>query len=312
MEGLRRFRYYFMDLPLWACGDRSEALRRRLYRNFEPDEPFIKKGYETLAGYIGRQTTEAEISDVIDKSFWVKVVREADTYASLRMSGKRLHKYFHLEGIDHLRSVINEDRPVIILTGHIGSFFIPPIAFHHLGLKVYPVARTVDRSPATPYLTQIYLALNYKLPERRFSAKYILSDFSGKIDRSIVSVSREKGIFWVAIDFPWHLYKRKHLPVKLFGQPATLPTGIIRWGIRKKAVFLTGWNSVERNREDFYRLLTVDPPIENETDVQSVLQTYADRLSEFVIRKPWQWMPLPVIDQYGEGIGDCPYLRTKS
>jgi len=47
-------------------------------------------------------------------------------------------------------------------------------------------------------------------------------------------------------------------------------------------------------------LLSLDSPIAATTDAQSVLQTYADRLSEYVMKKPWQWMALPVIQQYGE------------
>jgi len=305
MIALQRLQYYFIDLPLWACGWRSSAMERRLYKNFGPEIPSIRNGYETLAGYMNKPVTEAEIDDMIQKTFRVKIVRESDTYASLCMSGKRLRSYFKFDGIDHLQSARNENRPIIILTGHIGSFFIPSIAFHHLGFEVYPVARSVDRSPATPRLARLYLTLNYRLPEMRFSAKYILTDFSGKIDRTIVRVSKNKGIFWVAIDFPWRVYQHRHLPVRLFGQPATLPSGIIRWGIRNNAIFLTGWNSVEADSDGFYRFLSIDSPIE-EADTQAVLQAYADRLSEYVIRKPWQWMALPVIQQYMEGSSKVP------
>lgn len=290
-----------MDLPLWSCGYRSRGLERRLYKNFEPEIPSIRNGYETLAGYMNRPASEPELDNIIRKAFMVKIVRESDAYTCLRMSRKHLHKYFRFEGIDRLQSLREENRPLIILTGHIGSFFIPSIAFHHLGYEVYPIARSVDTSPATPRLTRLYLALNYRLPETRFSAKYILTDFAGKIDRTIVSVSKNKGMFWVAIDFPWRVYQHKHLPVRLFGQPATLPSGIVRWGIKKNAIFLTGWNSVEEDSEGFYRLLSIDAPIEQGSDAQGILQVYADRLSACVIKNPWQWMPLPAIRQYGEG-----------
>lgn len=304
-EEMRRLRYYFIDLPLWSYGCGGRALERRLYEYFEPEIPSFRNGYEALAGYIGKKITEAEIDSVIQKIYWVKVVRESDAYTSLRMSRKHLHRYFRFEGIDSLRSLRKENRPIIILTGHIGSFFIPSIAFHHLGLEVYPIARSVDKSPATPLSNRLYLTLNYRLPERRFSAKYILTDFSGRIDRKIVSVSKNNGIFWVAIDFPWRVYQYKHLPVRLFGQAATLPSGIIRWGIKKKAIFLTGWNSIEADSKGFYRLLSIDGPIE-ETDAQAVLQVYVDRLSECVIKQPWQWMALPVIRQYMEESSKVP------
>jgi len=301
---IERLRYYFIDLPSWAYGYRSRAMEQRLYRSFESEKPLIRKGYEVLAGYMNKSVTESEVDDMLQKAFWVKIVRESDAYTSLRMSRKHLHRYFQFDGIDHLQSLKNKNRPIIILTGHIGSFFIPSIAFHHLGFEVYPIARTVDTSPATPRLTRLYLTLNYRLPERRFPARFILTDFAGKIDRTIVSVSNNKGMFWVAIDFPRRIYQYRHLPVKLFGQHATLPSGIIRWGIKKNAIFLTGWNSVETDGERFYRLLSIDRPIERGTDAQAVLQEYADRLSECVIRKPWQWMALPAIQHYTENYSE--------
>lgn len=300
IQELRRLRYYFIDLPLWAYGYRSSALEQRLYKNFEPEIPSFRSGYEVLAGYLNKLVTESEIDNMIQNAFWVKTVRESDAYTSSRMSKRHLYKYFQFEGIDNLQAVKKESRPIIILTGHIGSFFIPSIAFYHLGFQVYPIARSVDKSPATPYLTRLYLSLNYWLPERQFSAKYILTDFSGKIDRTIVSVAKKNGMFWAAIDFPWRVYQYRHLPVRLLGKPATLPSGIIRWGIKKKAIFLTGWNSVEADSKGFYRLLSIESPITHESDAQAILQEYADRLSEQVIKKPWQWMALPVIQQYGE------------
>jgi lauroyl/myristoyl acyltransferase len=301
VTGIERFRYYFVDLPLWASGRRSRALERRLYKVFEEEIPLIRNGYEVLAGYLKRPVSESDVGDLLRKAFLVRIVRESDAYTSLRMSGKKVERYFRFEGMDHLDAARNERRPVIILTGHIGSFFIAPIAFHHLGYEVHPIARTVDTSAATPRLNRLYLSLNYRLPETRFPARYLLTDFAGKIDRRVVSISKKNGIFWVAIDFPWRLYQHKHLPVRLFGRPATLPSGIVRWGIKKNALFLTGWNTVEEGPEGFYRLLSVDGPLEDQKDAGAVVQAYADRLSERVAKSPWQWMALPAISQYGEG-----------
>jgi len=299
-QELQRLRYYFIDLPLWSCGYRSCALEQRLYRNFEPEIPAIKNGCRMLATYMNKTVIESEIDAIIQKAFWVKVVRESDAYTSLRMSGRHLYRYFQFEGLDYLRAAEKENRPVIILTGHIGSFFIPSIAFSHFGFEVYPIARTVDKSPATPLITRLYLNLNYWLLERQFPAKYIFTDFTGKIDRTIVSVAKNNGMLWVAIDFPWRVYQHKHLPVILFGQPATFPSGIIQWGIKKNAIFLTGWNSVETDSKGFYRLLSIGSPIAHEYNARAILQTYADRLSAYVIKQPWQWMALPVIHHYGE------------
>lgn len=299
---LQRWRYYFADLPLWACGMRTSCLERSLFKFFEPEIPSLRDGIVTLYDYLGRSTSEADIEDVIRKTFQVKVVRESDAYTSLLMSKKKLTRHFHVEGLENLSSVADGQCPVVLLTGHYGSFFIPAIAFSHLGFTVYPIARTVDTSSATPLPTQYYLKLNYRLSELRFSSRYIYTDFTGKINRDIISIAGRGGIFWTAVDLPRRLYPHRHLPVKLFGRPATLPSGFIRWAVKKSAIFLTAWNSVEvSSGGEYYRRLTIDKPVPDNSTASSVLQAYADRLSDRVARDPWQWMGLQIISQFYEG-----------
>ncbi len=300
-----RWRYYFLDLPLFSCGIRSSRLEERLYRMFKTEAVIMKEGFVRLCNYLNRPATDSEVEVFLRKTFWVKVIRESDAYTSLGMSKKKLDKYFAVEGMEHVEAAAKSGRPVIILTGHMGSFFIPAIAFSHLGFDVYPLARTVDTSPATPLSTRCYLKLNYRLSEKRFSsARYLFTDFSGRIDRQIVDLGKKGGIFWVAIDFPRKVYPLKRHPVTLFGRPSSLPAGMVHWGIKKEAIFLTGWNFVEGiDTKESYRLLTIDPPVQGAADAGSVLQTYADRLSQRVSAMPWQWMALQVIHQYIEDGG---------
>lgn len=300
-QQLRMWRYYFLDLPMFTCGRRSPMAEKRLRRMFEPEMGFMKKGFLTLCDYLGSPPDKSEVESFVDKAFWVKIVRESDAFTSLRMSKKKSTEYFHVEGIENLASVNDGIRPVVMLTGHIGSFFIPAIAFSHFGFNVYPIARTVDNSPDAPLPAQYYQKLNYRLSEMRFSSKYIYTNFSGKIDRDIVSLSKKGGIFWAAIDLPRKLYGYKRYPVKFLGKQSSLPAGIIPWGIKKNAVFLTAWNSIEGfDSKKFYRNLTIDNPIPEGLDTISVLQTYADRLSDIIAKQPHQWLGLQIIKQFDE------------
>ena len=96
-DGLRKWRYYFLDLPLFSCGLRSSSLEKRLYRMYEPEIGFMRNGFMTLCDYLKRPLSEPEIEDFVRKTFWVKVVRESDAYTSLRMSKKNLARYFRAE-----------------------------------------------------------------------------------------------------------------------------------------------------------------------------------------------------------------------
>lgn len=272
---------------------------------FEQEAGNMKAGFLKFCDYLGKQPTESEIESFIEKTFWVKVVRESDAYTSLRMSKRKSSRYFSVEGIDNLASAAGTGRPVVILTGHFGSFFIPAIAFSHHGFSVYPVARSVDESPETPPPTRCYLKLNYRFSEMRFDSRYIYTDFSGKIGREVVNLARKCGIFWVAIDLPKRLFPSRRYPVNFFGRRASFPSGIIPWALKKKAIFLTAWNGVEGIADhSFYRHLEVEKPFPEDLDAGGIIQIYADRLAAQVARQPWQWLAIQVIHQFNEEGGD--------
>jgi Kdo2-lipid IVA lauroyltransferase/acyltransferase len=276
-------------------------MTKSILQYLEPDGVAIRDGYEKLCGYLNGMLSPSQVDDTVKKALLVKVVRESDAYSSLRMSKKHLDLYFLVKGIDNLKAARKDNRPVVLLTGHFGSFFIPAIAFSHMGFDVYPIARTVDKSSATPLSTRIYLTLNYKFSERRFPTGYIYTDFAGWISRKVIHVLKSGGILWTAIDFPARLYPHKRLPVRLLGLSSSLPSGVIHGALRRGAIFLTAWNSIETtDGRNWYRVLTIDEPIPGETAHQ-ILQTYADRLTERISSQPWQWMGLPIVSQYDEG-----------
>jgi lauroyl/myristoyl acyltransferase len=304
LDDLRLWKYYFFDLPLLSAGIKTPDLQTLRQNILSEELARTREGYIILCRRLNRPVSEAEAEDCVKKSLWVKLIRESDAFSSLKMGPRTIKRYFRINGIENLRSVTATGKPVILLTGHIGSFFIPAIAFSSEGYIVYPVARSVDRSNATPLATQLYLTLNYRLSGTRFPGKYLFTDFSGRIDRDIITVLRNSGILWTAIDMPRRLYAHKRLPVILFGKPSSLPSGIIQWGLKKNAVFLTSWNTVEiSDNGNYCRHLTVDPPISAEPTVESILQVYADRLTKQIGEKPWQWMGLQIIKQYDESEG---------
>ena len=304
LDKLRLWKYYFFDLPLLSAGIKTPSFQPLRQSILAAELARTSEGYRTLCRYLDRPFTEAGAEECVKKSLWVKLIRESDAFTSLRMGPRTIKKYFRMEGIENLNSVTATGKPVILLTGHIGSFFIPAIAFSSAGYTVYPVARSVDRSPATPLSTQLYLTLNYRLSGKRFPGKYLFTDLSGKIDRDIITILKSSGILWTAIDMPRRLYTHKRLPVTLFGRPSSLPSGIIQWGLKRNAVFLTSWNTVEiSDNGNYYRLLSVDPPISTEPAVESILQAYADRLTKQIAKHPWQWMGLQIISQYDESEG---------
>jgi lauroyl/myristoyl acyltransferase len=299
VDGLMMWRYYFLDLPKWAYGVGPPPLRKNLLRVFEGEISSIREGITTLWNFCGKTPKDSDIEDAVDKALWVKLVRESDGYSALRMTKKNLYRYFQIEGIENLYVSMQTNRPIVLLTGHIGSYVVPLIALSHLGFRVYPIAGKVNHPVMA---TRLFLSLYHTLVKRRLPTPYIYTDLKGKIDRSIIPILNAKGILWVALDLPKSMFPVTRMPVTFSGRTASLPSGLIQWGLKKNAVFLTAWNTVETiDNIHFIRKLRIDAPIETGLDAQGILQIYADRLSEIICREPWQWMQLNIIREYDEG-----------
>lgn len=292
--------YYLGDLPLFSLGFGRERILRRAATVFKDETIATGDGFRTLCDYLGRLYTDQDVTEAVAKTIFVRTVRESDAYSCLFMSKQRFNRYFRVDGLAHLESAIQQNRPILILSGHYGSVYTAKIALSHLGLAVSPIARVVDYSPLTPLPSSIHQDLNYRFTQLRYAGSYIFTDFAGHISRRVFDLVRDNGILWAAIDMPRRLYPHKHLPVRMFGQQATLPAGLINWAVRKGVTFITAWNNVIEDGPRIIRHLIIDPPLPSGSDTREVMNIYAERLSQAVAAQPWQWLPLSVIRQFME------------
>ncbi|MBI5640419.1 MAG: hypothetical protein HZA17_08340 [Nitrospirae bacterium] len=295
-------RYYFLDLPLWSMGMRSNPLKKRLVRSLQAETSQFLSGLDLMKRHTALPRINCSPEDLAEKAIWVKIIRESDAYTSLRMTRKRLDCYFRIEGLGHLQQFLKTGRPVFLLTGHIGSFFIPAIAFGHMGLSVFPIARTVEPSSVLPFERRLYERINYLLSGLRLpSSHYIFTSYPGTIDRKIIRLCNSEGIFWAALDLPGAYYSYKRMPVKILGFTSSLPSGLIQLGMKYNAVFLTAWNMVEPDPDaGFIRHLKIDEPFPEGLNVTQALQLYADRLSSVITAEPWQWAGIPIMHEFIE------------
>ena len=293
--------YYFFDLPVIALKQKLPNRPSRIMKGHQKEIEKIYHGYEILCRSLDKPFNKADADEIIQKALLVKMVGESDAYSALRMSRNHLDSYFTVQGMENLTPLLDGERPVILLSAHTGSFVMSPIALQSAGVQVYVIARKFSYSPEVHSAKQLYLSLYHKLLNMRFPVKFIYTDFSGNIDRTIMSAFSKKSIIFTLIDLPRSLYPYKRLPVSLFNIPSSLPTGFIRWSLRKNAVFLTAWNTIDVDPSGrFMRTVTIEPPIEDGLQTQDIVQVYADRLSSLIAKQPWQWLSLQMIDQYIE------------
>jgi hypothetical protein len=281
-------------------GIRMSGLRKRLMLHYAPQETLMRDAIKGLRDIMGTQFTRVSSEEILSRARLVQLTRESDTYTVLRMRRGNTARFFRYEGLQFLEEARRLDRPVVLLTSHMGSLYTMNVAVGFQGFRVFPIARSVDRSPATSESERKYLTLNYRLTGLKLKGRYLFTDFSSRMDRSIISLFNCKGICCNAIDIPRNLYPHKHEPVTFLGRRATLPAGFIYWAVKKEAVFLTMWNIVDAvDEKALHRCVKIEPIIET-SDVGSILQCYANRLTKVICQEPWQWMGLPIARQYHE------------
>ncbi|MCX5864980.1 MAG: hypothetical protein NTW42_07910 [Deltaproteobacteria bacterium] len=263
-----------------------------------PEASLFEAGLRTLWQYNGRDPVQKEIDDAVERALQVKVARESDAFAYLGSPR------FEVEGLEHLQKVMGQNRPIILLTGHVGNFYALSVALAQVGIVASSLARSV--APSNSYPRRSFERINYFLSEHRMRGGWIYANYAGKLDRQLVTMCRNGGMLVVLLDLPRALFGAGRRPVRFMGRTSSLPARTVELGQKYKAVFLTAWNTIEPEKDFlFRRCLRIEPPFPDDDDVDGILQAFADRLSSLVIVEPWQWSGVPIINQFDESRFKC-------
>lgn len=300
MDNLSLWRHYFFDLPLFALGFRLKRLDD--WDRISGDRVHVVHGLQYLRNRLGAAFSPLPDEEIAKRANEVKLVRESDSYASLLISKRNISQWFAIEGLAALRESFQDERPVILLGGHLGSNYTMWLALDRLGCTVYPIARAVDRSAATSRARQAYLDLTYWLTGKKWQGQYLFADAHGHFPRGQFSgilddVFRQRGICFAAIDFPPSLYEGKRETVPFLGGLAPLPVSLIRLGLNRNARFFTILEGVEIQGRKKIRRIHLRS-VDDGADAVEILRVYADRLTSFISREPWQWLGLAIASQY--------------
>lgn len=279
----RAWRHVLWDLPLCAAG---LAGRRRWARMVAQQADAAAQVAPSLAQL---REIRRDLSATPEDYARIKTLRESDAYRCLWPN----HFDFRIQGLEYVRAAQAVGRPTIILTAHFGSFYTIAVALQQQGIALHPIARHVDRSAANPPPTQCFERINYALTERAGAGHYIYTDMNGKIDKSLIQVSRANGVMLALLDFPVSIFPHGHQPVTLLGQASSLPTRFIDFGRKQNAVFLTAFNHIDLAHPR-RRHLHIQAPIEAESS-QAIANIYAQRLSTAVMDDPCQWVGMQVL-----------------
>ncbi len=294
------WRHYFFDLPLFALGFRPRRLED--WDRLTGDHGLVIQGVKYLQKLIGAGFCPLPAEEIAWRACRVRLVRESDTFTALSITRKNIWKSFRIEGLEALEAVCRENRPVVLLGGHLGSNYTMWVALDKLGLQVYPIARAVDSTTGTPRARKAYMHLTYFLTDLKWRGRYLMADSvghfpRGQFSRIIEGVFRGGGICFAAIDFPSALYTGKQETVSFMGASTPLPISLIHLCLKQKAHFFSILDGVELQGSRILRRIRLSP-IKGVVGAREILQVYADRMTSFICREPWQWMGLAVAEQY--------------
>ncbi len=300
MNNRRLWRHYFVDLPLFALGARPRRLDE--WDRLTGERALAIQGVRYLRNRMGDAFHPAPAQEIADRIHRVRLVRESDSFAALAVTRANVRKGFRIEGLDALDAARRENRPAVLLGGHLGSNYTMWIALDKRGHRVYPIARAVDPTRGTPGPRKAYMHATYFLTGLKWRGRYLLADSVGHFPRGrfngmIDEVFRGGGACFAAIDFPPTLYSGKQETVAFLGAPTPLPVSLIHLCLKKKARFFTILEGVAFEGARVRRRIMLRP-IPGANGARDILQTYADRMTSFICREPWQWMGLVVARQY--------------
>jgi KDO2-lipid IV(A) lauroyltransferase len=193
-------------------------------------------------------------------------------------------RHIRIFGVNPLMSVLNQDRPVIIVTGHFGNFEIGGFA---LGVLTYP-SHTVARSLDNRYLNTFIK--NF----RESTGQFIISKKGGS--EEIIEILNEQGLMALLVD---QSAGKKGCMVDFFGKPASTFKTIGLLALKYNAPIVICYSLRRQDDDGEFEPLKFDIHITAVLDpedlpsgvqsVRGVTQWFTKKLEEGIRKKPEQY-----------------------
>lgn len=286
--------YFFVLLPLVAL--------------FAGRGPFLGWACRLKRRLMGALSLPPDIAASLDlrgplEELWsrhveAEVLREADAYAALRLRGGKALCHFRFIHPEVLAAARGEGRPLLVLSGHYGSFYTLCIGLSRLGLRIFPIARAVDESPANPRSKRLFEKLNYRFSEAGLDGGYLYVDTRNRLSREFFTRVREEANanIFACLDTPG-TPPAMGVAGQLLGRTMVFPKALLEFAAKQGAQVLIAWSRVTLGPDRrLVREIEFDPlPPRGLTPVQQV-EYFAGRLDARLRQYPEQWLGLRIAD----------------
>ncbi len=194
-------------------------------------------------------------------------------------------------GMDAIRAARAENRPVIFVTGHFGSFNAARIAMIEQGFSMGVFYRRMANRPFNDHYVQAMGALSEPMFEQGRSGMM-----------QMVKHLRKGGVLAILNDLNAH----DGVPLDFFGKPALTSLATAEMALKFDAPLVPVWGKREDNGLDFR--IIVEEPIAH-SDPVTMTQEFNRRLEAMVRRHMEQWFW--VHRRWKDGVGEVADMRAQ-
>ncbi len=243
---------------------------------------FSKRGgiaYRNLKMALGDELSPRKLKVIARRSFENLAMNGVDLLRVPDMDLKYIEEHFTIEGREKFESYIRQNKGVIFLTGHFGSWELLNIAASLLGMPLVALARLQKHPRSDAYLNQL----------RESKGSQII--YKGIMIRQILKSLREGKIVAILSDQDGG---KKGRFVHLFDRLSSTPPGVAAFSLRTDApifpVFIFRQKGEKHRIEVGDALKMPDEKVTPDEAESFILQQFADTLEAKIRKSPDQWL----------------------
>lgn len=263
----------FRLLPI----DLVSAIGGKLARWFGPLSRAQRTAQQNLARALPNLTDQARRKILVD--VWDNFGRVITEYSALSRLGRKPDSdRIEVQGLEHLNAATKDGRPVIMYTGHIGSWEVTAVT---VGSHANASA-LVYRPPNNPLVETL-------LQSTRGHAQTTLIPKGSGGARTIMRILKGGGFVQMAVDQKMNT----GLPISFMGRSAMTGDAVARLALRYGCALLPAYSE----RLDGCRFrVTIEPPWtpedtgDREADVRTTLERVNQSIEVWIKRRPGQWL----------------------
>jgi len=194
--------------------------------------------------------------------------------------GDVLKSLIECEGLEHLQAAKQQQRGVILFTGHLGAWELSSFGLSLFGYPLSFLVRQIDNPKIEAIVDRARRSRGNRTIDKTSAA------------REMLQVLRDKGTLGILVDL--NTLDREAIFVDFFGRPASTTFIVAKLALRTGAEVLPVFAPWDQERKRIK--LIIDEPLriertgDEDEDVRRLTREYTRVVEDYVRRYPDQWL----------------------